>query len=84
MRTRRHSLSSAARGSYSTRIMSSVGFDTNRDMLIANVVKCRPPDNRNPRAEEAAECIAYLQRQIELVKPKVILAAGRNGPEAHG
>lgn len=58
------------------KIMSSVGFDTNEDMLIANVVKCRPPDNRNPRTEEAAECIPYLQRQIELVQPRVILLLG--------
>lgn len=58
------------------KIMSAVGIDTNRDMLVANVVKCRPPENRSPRAEEAAECIPYLQRQIELVKPKVILLLG--------
>jgi DNA polymerase len=58
------------------KIMSAVGIDTNRDMLVANVVKCRPPDNRNPRGEEAAECISYLQRQIELVQPKVILLLG--------
>ncbi|HSF17542.1 MAG TPA: uracil-DNA glycosylase [Vicinamibacteria bacterium] len=58
------------------KIMSAVGIDTNRDMLIANVVKCRPPENRSPKQEEAAECIPYLKRQIELVKPKVILLLG--------
>lgn len=58
------------------KIMSAVGIDTNRDMLVANVVKCRPPENRNPKAEEAAECISYLKRQIELVRPKVILLLG--------
>lgn len=58
------------------KIMSAVGIETDRDMLIANVVKCRPPDNRNPRSEEAAECMPYLQRQIELVKPRVILLLG--------
>ena len=58
------------------KIMSAVGFDTNRDMLIANVVKCRPPENRSPRAEEAAECFPYLERQIALVQPKVILLLG--------
>ncbi len=57
-------------------IMSAVGIDTNRDMLIANVVKCRPPENRSPRGEEAASCIPYLQRQIGLVSPKVILLLG--------
>jgi DNA polymerase len=39
--------------------MSAVGIDTDRDMLIANVVKCRPPENRSPRTEEAAECIPF-------------------------
>lgn len=58
------------------KIMSAVGIDTNQDMLVANIVKCRPPDNRNPRAEEAAECLPYLQRQIELMRPKVILLLG--------
>jgi len=58
------------------KIMSAVGIDTDRDMLIANVVKCRPPDNRNPRSEEASECISYLKRQIELVQPRIILLLG--------
>jgi DNA polymerase len=58
------------------KIMNAVGIDTDRDMLIANVVKCRPPENRSPRAEEAAECLPFLKRQIELVRPKVILLLG--------
>ena len=58
------------------KVMSAVGIDTNRDMLVANVVKCRPPDNRNPKTEEAAECLPYLQRQIALARPKVILLLG--------
>lgn len=45
--------------------------------FIANVLKCRPPENRDPRAEEVAQCLPYLRRQIELVKPKIILAFGR-------
>lgn len=57
-------------------IMSAVGIDTNVDMLIANIVKCRPPENRSPRSEEAAACVPYLKRQIELVQPKVILLLG--------
>lgn len=57
-------------------IMSAVGLDTNRDMLIANVVKCRPPENRSPHAEEAASCMPFLKRQIDLVKPRVILLLG--------
>ena len=43
---------------------------------IANIVKCRPPNNRNPSLEEAATCIPYLRRQIELVAPRLIVALG--------
>jgi DNA polymerase len=57
-------------------IMSAVGIDTNHDMLIANVIKCRPPENRSPRADEAAACMPYLKRQIDLVRPKIILLLG--------
>ena len=46
-------------------------------VFIANIVKCRPPDNRDPKAEEALQCAPYLQRQIELIQPRVILAVGR-------
>jgi DNA polymerase len=45
--------------------------------FIANVLKCRPPNNRDPRPEESAACRPYLDRQIELIKPKIILAVGR-------
>lgn len=49
-----------------------------RDQVyIANVVKCRPPENRDPHADEAATCAPYLDRQIELLAPKIILAVGR-------
>jgi DNA polymerase len=44
---------------------------------IANVVKCRPPENRDPKPEEAAACAGYLDRQIELLQPRLILAVGR-------
>jgi len=47
------------------------------EAYIANIVKCRPPNNRDPRSEEAAACESYLKQQIALVKPKVILAVGR-------
>lgn len=47
------------------------------DVFIANILKCRPPNNRDPKPEEAAECRAYLDRQIELVSPRIILAVGR-------
>lgn len=46
-------------------------------VFIANILKCRPPNNRDPQAEEAAACRSYLERQIELVRPKIIIAVGR-------
>lgn len=63
------------------RIMASVGLDTDRHMLIVNVLKCRPPENRRPRQEEAAACMPFLQRQIALVRPKVVLLLGATALE---
>jgi len=58
------------------KIMASIGLDTNRDMLIVNVVKCKAEIDRGPSAPEVEACLPYLRRQIELVKPKVILLLG--------
>jgi DNA polymerase len=46
-------------------------------VFIANILKCRPPNNRDPEPAESAECRRYLERQIKLVQPKIILAVGR-------
>jgi uracil-DNA glycosylase family 4 len=46
-------------------------------VFIANILKCRPPNNRDPEADEAIACRGYLERQIALLKPKIILAVGR-------
>ena len=46
-------------------------------VFIANILKCRPPNNRDPKPEEASACRQYLDRQIELVRPKIILAVGK-------
>lgn len=46
-------------------------------VFIANILKCRPPNNRDPKPSESAECRPYLERQIELVQPKIVLAVGR-------
>ncbi len=46
-------------------------------VFICNILKCRPPNNRDPKPDEAASCRQYLQRQIELVQPKIILAVGK-------
>ncbi|MBB2486665.1 uracil-DNA glycosylase [Mitsuaria sp. WAJ17] len=48
-----------------------------QQVFVANTLKCRPPRNRNPEPAELAQCLPYLQRQIELVKPRIILALGR-------
>ena len=50
------------------------GRDT---VFIANILKCRPPNNRDPKPDESAQCRGYLERQIQLVQPKIILAVGR-------
>jgi DNA polymerase len=50
------------------------GRDT---VFIANILKCRPPNNRDPEPDESAQCRGYLERQIQLVQPKIILAVGR-------
>lgn len=47
-----------------------------QDVYIANILKCRPPGNRNPEADEIAQCMPFLSRQIDLVKPRVIVALG--------
>src|SRR3989338_4431754 len=47
------------------------------NVYIANIVKCRPPGNRAPAADEIAQCLPYLQRQIELIQPKLIVALGK-------
>jgi DNA polymerase len=46
-------------------------------VFIANVLKCRPPNNRDPKPEEVAQCLPYLERQIALLKPSIMLAVGR-------
>jgi DNA polymerase len=57
-------------------ILASVGLDRTR-VYIANVVKCRPPRNRDPLSDELETCYPYLQRQIDLIQPKLILLIGR-------
>lgn len=63
------------------RMLESVAIDSNRDAYICNVVKCRPPDNRRPTSEEIAACRGWLERQIALVDPAVILLAGATAVE---
>jgi len=58
-------------------MMSAIGHGRDTSVFITNVVKCRPPANRNPRDDEIAACAPYLARQIELLAPQAILAMGR-------
>ncbi len=56
-------------------ILAAIGCPR-ETVYIANIVKCRPPQNRNPEPDEIVECVPYLHRQIALIKPKVIIAMG--------
>ncbi len=56
--------------------------DPQRQVYIANTLKCRPPRNRNPEPAELAHCLPFLQRQVALIQPRVILAMGRFAVQA--
>ena len=58
-------------------MLPAIGLKRGTNVYIANCVKCRPPGNRNPERDEAAACEPFLHRQIELIKPKLIVALGR-------
>ncbi|MGB3138040.1 MAG: uracil-DNA glycosylase [Nodosilinea sp.] len=64
------------------KILASVRFDTEKDVYICNIVKCRPPENRVPAAGEVAACKGYLLEQIRLVDPKIILLTGATALKA--
>lgn len=66
-----------AAGKYLNELLGVIGLDR-RKVFIANVVKCRPPDNRDPLPEEVGECWPYLQRQIDVIRPKLIVTLGRH------
>jgi uracil-DNA glycosylase family 4 len=57
------------------KIIIACGLKRN-DVYIGNILKCRPPENRDPRAEEIISCLPYLQRQIEVIEPEIIVALG--------
>lgn len=61
----------------------SVGIDTNEDCYISNIVKCRPPNNRKPKSIEVDNCMPWLNSQIELIKPKVIVLAGSTAVQSY-
>jgi uracil-DNA glycosylase family 4 len=63
-------------GQLLTKIIEAIDL-RREDVYIANVIKCRPPNNRNPEPDEVAQCQPFLFRQIDVVKPKVIVALGK-------
>jgi uracil-DNA glycosylase family 4 len=58
-------------------MLAAIGLRRGENVYIANVLKSRPPGNRNPAPDEVAACMPYLERQIQLIQPKIILALGR-------
>ena len=59
------------------KILASVGLSREKDVYICNTLKCRPPDNRDPLPSEKEACRAYLDAQLEILKPKIIILCGR-------
>ncbi|MDR2029339.1 MAG: uracil-DNA glycosylase [Treponema sp.] len=64
------------------KMLASIGLFRERNCFIANVVKCRPPGNRDPQPEEIAGCAPFLARQIRLLQPRLILSAGKVATQA--
>ena len=65
-----------AAGKFLDELLASIGL-TREDVYICNVIKCRPPGNRDPQPDEMAACKPFLDKQIELVRPKLIVTLGR-------
>ena len=59
-------------------MLAALGLARGRNVFIANVLKCRPPNNRTPEAGESDACRPYLERQVELIRPKLIVALGKS------
>jgi len=58
-------------------MLAAIGLKRGQNVYIANVLKCRPPENRDPQGEEVSQCNPFLKRQVELIKPKLIIALGK-------
>jgi len=67
-------------GQLLTKIIEAIGLSRD-DVYIANVIKCRPPGNRNPEQDEVETCEPFLFQQIDIIKPKVIVALGKFGAQ---
>ncbi len=66
-----------AAGKLLTTMLAAIGLDRSTDVFITNVLKCRPPENRNPETTETLACLPLLRRQIEIIRPKALLLLGR-------
>jgi DNA polymerase len=64
-------------GKLLTKILEDLGYIRDKDYYITNIVKCRPPDNRDPKPEEIKTCCPYLWKQISMMRPKLIVTLGR-------
>ncbi|MGM0443344.1 MAG: uracil-DNA glycosylase [Fibrobacterota bacterium] len=64
-------------GDLLTKMLKAIDLDRTEDVFISNILKCRPPENRNPSHEEAMTCLPYLKKQIETIHPRAILLLGR-------
>ena len=64
-------------GQLMDKMLRYIDLDRSRNVYIANIVKCRPPRNRDPQQEEQAMCFPYLDNQIDLLDPKIIVCLGR-------
>jgi DNA polymerase len=64
-------------GALLTKMLAAINLNREKDVFITNILKCRPPENRNPNQTEAIACMPILNRQIRIIDPKAILALGR-------
>jgi uracil-DNA glycosylase len=68
-------------GQLLTKIIEAIGM-TRQDVYIANLIKCRPPGNRNPEPDEVVQCEQFMVRQVDTIKPRVIVALGKFAAQA--
>ena len=71
-----------ASGKFLDELLAGIGLDR-RKVFIANVVKCRPPDNRDPQPDEIEACGKYLAEQLNVIQPKVIVTLGRHSMQRY-
>ena len=67
-------------GQLMDKMLHYIDLDRSRNIYIANIVKCRPPQNRDPEQEEIAACMGYLRNQVALIRPKIIVCGGALPP----